>query len=204
MDQKAPTPSNPEFLTPELHTLKAQVLTCTLCPLHAGKTHYVFGEGKCPADLMFIGEGPGKDEDTTGRPFVGKAGQLLTRIIESMNLKREDVYIANVVKCRPPDNRVPTPDEASACLPYLHRQIELIRPKVLVLLGATAACYVLGQKVSITKLRGSWIPFQTASGHALKIMPTFHPAALLRNPSLKREVWEDMKQVMSEIKNRKV
>lgn len=191
-------------IPPELNTVRTQVLSCTKCALHQGKTHYVFGEGNPQADIMFIGEGPGRDEDTSGRPFVGRAGQLLTKIISAMHLTREDVYIANVVKCRPPNNRAPLPDEAGACMPYLLKQIELIKPKVIVLLGATAAAHILGdkiagEKIAISKIRGSWVESKLLTNTAYKIMPTFHPAALLRNPLLKKDVWEDMKMVMAHI-----
>lgn len=194
-----PTPAEKEAVTPELDHLKAQVHQCTRCPLHAGKTNYVFGEGNPHAQLMFIGEGPGQDEDLSGRPFVGRAGQLLTKIISAMKLERKDVYIANIVKCRPPNNRAPLPEEAHTCMPYLKTQIKLIAPKIIVLLGATATSYMLGQKVPISKIRGQWTELTLDTGDNathFKTMPTFHPAALLRNPNLKKDVWEDMKQVM--------
>ncbi len=201
---KTPTPIKPTTqATPKAFvSLKSTVLACTKCPLHETNTNYVFGEGNPQADIMFIGEGPGRDEDLSGRPFVGRAGQLLTRIISAMKLSREDVYIANVVKCRPPNNRVPLPNEVSSCKPYLEQQIEIISPKVLVLLGATAATHILNEKkVAITKIRGAWMTYTLASGKTVKIMPTFHPAALLRNSNLKKDVWEDMKTVLQEIGN---
>lgn len=182
-----------------LEALRHRVHQCIQCSLHQTKTHYVFGEGSPNAEIMFIGEGPGRDEDLSGRPFVGRAGQLLTRVIVAMKLRREDVYIANVVKCRPPQNRVPLPDEAAMCFPYLEQQIELIGPKVLVLLGATAATYLLKRKVAISKARGSWTTITTQSNKTFDVMPTFHPAALLRNPNLKKDLWNDMKHVLSRI-----
>jgi DNA polymerase len=174
---------------PELREL---IGDCRLCKLCAGRTNLVFGVGNPKARLMFVGEGPGRDEDLQGEPFVGRAGQLLTDIItKGMGLSREDVYIANVVKCRPPDNRNPEPDEVAACEPFLKGQIELIRPEVIVALGKFAVQALLKSKVPITKLRGQW---QTYEG--IKLMPTFHPAYLLRNPGDKRLVWQDIKKVM--------
>ncbi|WP_420809012.1 uracil-DNA glycosylase [Ammonifex thiophilus] len=174
-----------------LEELEAVVKNCRKCPLAAGRTNVVFGEGNPHALLMFIGEGPGAEEDRQGRPFVGPAGQLLDRILAACNIKREEVYIANIVKCRPPGNRVPTKEEAEACLPYLIRQIELIRPKIIVLLGATALQYLMGSGARITKVRGQWLgPFYGA-----QVMPTYHPAALLRDPSKKRPAWEDFKKI---------
>ena len=163
------------------------------CPLAAGRTHVVFGEGNPHAELMFIGEGPGADEDLQGRPFVGRAGQLLDRMIAAMHFTREEVYIANVVKCRPPGNRVPTPDEAAMCIGYLERQIRFIRPKVIVLLGATAVSFLLQRKEGITRLRGNWQEYR-----GIRVMPTFHPAFLLRQESAKREAWHDLQMVMAE------
>jgi uracil-DNA glycosylase len=168
---------------------------CTRCGLSRNRTSIVFGVGDPNARLVFVGEGPGADEDRQGEPFVGRAGQLLTRIIESMGMKREDVYIANVVKCRPPDNRTPLPDEIATCSPFLFRQIRAIGPRVVVCLGTPAAQTVLGTRDTITRLRGS---FHEVGG--IRVMPTFHPAYLLRNPAAKREVWDDMKKVMAELK----
>ena len=176
----------------DLAALRQEVLTCTRCPLCAKRTNAVFGEGDPHAELMFIGEGPGFDEDKQGRPFVGKAGQLLDKMILAMQFTREEVYICNIVKCRPPDNRVPMPEEAASCMPYLIRQIELVSPKVIVLLGATAAHYLLGMKEGITRLRGRWLDYQ-----GIPVMPTFHPAFLLRQESAKREAWSDLQQVMA-------
>ncbi len=164
---------------------------CTRCKLHAlGRTQTVFGVGNPAADLMFVGEAPGADEDAQGEPFVGRAGQLLTKIIEAIGLKREDVYIANVIKCRPPGNRNPEPDEVERCQPFLFRQIDAIKPKVIVALGKFAAQALLQTTEPITRIRGRQSKYRGAT-----LIPTFHPAYLLRNPSSKREVWEDMKKV---------
>jgi DNA polymerase len=156
------------------------------------RTQVVFGVGDPGAKLMFIGEGPGADEDAQGEPFVGRAGQLLTKMIEAMGLKRSQVYIANVVKCRPPENRTPLPDEVATCSPFLFRQITAIGPRVIVCLGTPSAQAILGTRETITRLRGT---FREVGG--FRVMPTFHPAYLLRNPAAKREVWEDLKQVMA-------
>ncbi len=174
-----------------LDELRPIVLECRRCPLAETRNHVVFGEGDPHAKLMFIGEGPGYDEDMQGRPFVGKAGQLLNKMIVAMQFQREEVYIANVVKCRPPGNRVPSPDEAAACIGYLKRQIELIRPEVIVLLGATAVNFLLGKREGITRLRGKWLGYD-----GIPVMPTFHPAFLLRQESAKRDAWADLQQVM--------
>jgi len=183
--------------------LQKRVMACVKCPnLAAARTTVVFGVGNLDAELMFVGEAPGADEDLQGEPFVGKAGQLLTKIIETMALQRGDVYIGNILKCRPDTpgqtagNRKPTPEEMVTCIPYLHEQIDLIKPKVLVALGATAVEGLLGKTVGITKLRGNW---QTYRG--IPLMPTYHPAYLLRNQALaeKRRVWEDMLQVMEKL-----
>jgi uracil-DNA glycosylase family 4 len=164
---------------------------CRLCKLHTlGRKQVVFGVGNPNADLMFVGEAPGADEDIQGEPFVGRAGQLLTKIIEAIGMQRSDVYIANVIKCRPPGNRNPEPDEVERCEPFLFRQIDLIKPKVIVALGKFAAQSLLKTNDPITRLRGREYRFRSAI-----LMPTFHPAYLLRNPSSKREVWEDMKRV---------
>ena len=164
------------------------------CKLHAGRTNIVFGVGNPDARLMFVGEGPGADEDEQGEPFVGRAGQLLTQIIKAMGLAREDVYIANVVKCRPPGNRNPEPDEIEACSPFLQAQIAAIGPTVIVALGKFAAQTLLQTETPISRLRGQ---FHSLGGVA--VMPTFHPSYLLRNPAAKREVWEDMKMVMKKL-----
>jgi uracil-DNA glycosylase family 4 len=164
---------------------------CDCCKLHTlGRKQVVFGVGNPNADLMFVGEAPGADEDEQGEPFVGRAGQLLTKIIEAIGLKREDVYIANVIKCRPPGNRNPEPDEVERCEPFLFRQVDAIKPKVVVALGKFAAQSLLKTTDPITRLRGRVYKYRGAS-----LIPTFHPAYLLRNPASKREVWEDMKKV---------
>jgi uracil-DNA glycosylase len=164
---------------------------CTRCKLHGlGRKQIVFGVGNPNADLMFVGEAPGADEDEQGEPFVGRAGQLLTKIIEAIGLKRQDVYIANVIKCRPPGNRNPEPDEVERCQPFLFRQIDAIKPKVIVALGKFAAQALLQTTEPITRIRGRESKYRGAT-----LIPTFHPAYLLRNPSSKREVWEDMKKV---------
>ncbi len=165
---------------------------CQRCKLHAlGRTQVVFGVGNANASLMFVGEAPGGDEDAQGVPFVGRAGQLLTRIIEAMGLKRDDVYIANVIKCRPPGNRNPEPDEVETCEPFLFEQIDAIKPKAIVALGKFAAQALLRTADPISRLRGRVFEYRGA-----KLIPTFHPAYVLRNPSSKREVWDDMKLVM--------
>ncbi len=179
-----------------LEAVAAEVAQCTRCRLCAGRTNTVPGEGSPHARIMWIGEGPGADEDRLGRPFVGRAGQLLTRIIRSMGLTREEVFIGNVVKCRPPGNRTPLPDEVGTCLPYLERQIALIQPKIIVLLGASALHALIDPSASITRMRGTWL---TRNG--IMVMPTFHPAALLRDPGKNRLVWEDMKKVMLEMES---
>ncbi len=164
---------------------------CSRCKLHTlGRTQVVFGVGNPDADLMFVGEAPGADEDIQGEPFVGRAGQLLTKIIEAIGLKREDVYIANVIKCRPPGNRNPEPDEVEQCAPFLFRQIDTVKPKVIVALGKFAAQCLLRTNDPITRIRGREFKYRDAI-----LMPTYHPAYLLRTPSAKREVWEDMKRV---------
>jgi DNA polymerase len=174
-----------------LAMIRDDIGDCRRCRLCEKRTNVVFGVGDPRARLMFVGEGPGADEDAQGEPFVGRAGQLLTKIIEAMQIGRPDVYIANIVKCRPPDNRTPLPDEVATCAPFLFRQIAAIRPRVIVCLGTPAAQTLLGTRETITRMRGV---FREVGG--IKVMPTFHPAYLLRNPAAKREVWEDMKQVM--------
>jgi len=163
---------------------------CTRCPLHQGRTNIVHTEGNRNARLMFVGEAPGADEDAQSRPFVGRAGQLLTKIIESIGFKREDVLIGNVNRCRPPGNRPPTPEEASMCKPFLLREIAAVQPEVIVVLGNTAMRNLLDIKQGITKVRGQFQDY-----HGVKVMPTFHPAYLLRDPSKKKETWEDLKKV---------
>lgn len=191
--QTADSSSNPFFreLAEALASVKAFIGECTRCKLAGlGRTQVVFGVGNPNADLMFVGEAPGAEEDVQGVPFVGRAGQLLTKIIEAIGLKREDVYIANVIKCRPPQNRNPEPDEIETCEPFLFQQIDLIQPKVIVTLGKFAAQCLLRSEEPISRLRGRIFDYRGA-----KLIPTFHPAYLLRNPSSKREVWEDMKLV---------
>ena len=163
---------------------------CTRCPLHTGRTQIVQTVGNYQADLMFIGEAPGADEDAKGEPFVGRAGQLLNKIIEAIGMKREEVCIGNINRCRPPGNRQPTLPEAHTCKPFLLREIAVVRPKVIVVLGNTALHNLLDTKVGITRMRGQFLDF-----YGVKVMPTFHPAYLLRDPSKKREVWDDMKKV---------
>lgn len=174
-----------------LEHLCETVRNCRNCPLCETRLNAVPGEGDPHARLMFIGEGPGADEDRQGRPFVGAAGQLLDKMIAAMQFRREEVYIANIVKCRPPRNRAPMPEEAQACIGYLEHQIRMIKPEVIVLLGATAAHFLLEREEGIMRLRGRWLDYQ-----GIPVMPTFHPAFLLRQESAKRDAWEDLKQVM--------
>ena len=204
----APVPTPAPALSPEAKAaafaeLRERATACVKCPhLASSRKNVVFGVGSIEAELMFIGEAPGADEDDQGEPFVGKAGQLLTRIIQTMGLTRDTVYIGNILKCRPDTpgqsagNRKPTPDEMKTCIPYLHEQIDLIRPKVIVALGGTAVEGLLGKTIGITKLRGTWKVYR-----GIPLMPTYHPAYLLRNQALseKRRVWEDMLQVMEKL-----
>jgi uracil-DNA glycosylase len=197
-----PSPENPENpedteRSSQLATLAAAAAGCTRCRLSEGRTKVVFGSGNPSAELMFVGEGPGADEDRQGLPFVGAAGELLTRIIQAIDRTREEVYIANVVKCRPPGNRDPQPDEVAACRGYLDQQIALVRPRVLVALGRIAAQTLLGNDAPIGRLRGQWFRVQ-----GIPTMVTYHPAALLRNPALKRPTWEDMQQVRDFLRQR--
>ena len=173
-----------------IEEIRADIGNCIRCPLHEGRTKIVHSTGNLAAELMFVGEAPGANEDAEGLPFVGRAGQLLNKIIEAIGLKREDVFIGNVNRCRPPSNRTPTLPEAETCKPFLLREIAVVRPKVVVVMGNTATQNLLNTKTGITKLRGE---FQDYFG--IKVMPTFHPAYLLRDPSKKRETWEDMKKV---------
>jgi uracil-DNA glycosylase family 4 len=219
--QPSPVPSRPAFLEPPIPKLvsfndlaplpetrvaaaqKAEALAaiqkeigdCTRCPLaYAGRHTIVFGDGDANARLMFVGEGPGADEDASGVPFVGKAGQLLNNMIQAMGLKREEVYITNIVKCRPPNNRVPEPAEAETCDQFLLQQVDVIQPQVIVALGATAAMYLLGVKQSLSSLRGHWHGCRGA-----KLAVTYHPAFLLRDPRQKGEAWKDLQMVMAEL-----
>jgi DNA polymerase len=179
--------------TESLEAIREDIGDCRRCTLCRSRTRIVFGAGSPQARLMFIGEGPGQDEDRAGEPFVGAAGQLLTRIIAAIKLRREDVYIANVVKCRPPENRLPAPDEIATCSPFLRRQIAAIRPALICLLGSCAAQSLLNSTESISRLRGRFFELQ-----GTRALPTFHPAYLLRNPEKKRAVWEDMQLLMKE------
>ena len=178
-----------------LQAIRDDIGDCTRCPLaYAGRHKIVFGDGSPSAQLMFVGEGPGADEDAQGLPFVGKAGQLLNNMIAAMGLQRGEVYIANIVKCRPPNNRVPEPVEANTCAQFLLRQIDVVRPEVIVALGATAATYLLGVKRSLSALRGHW-----HSCRGAKLAVTYHPAFLLRDPNMKGEAWKDLQMVMAEL-----
>lgn len=178
-----------------LTVLAEAVRSCTKCGLSRHRKQTVFARGTGSSGVCFVGEGPGADEDAQGLPFVGKAGQLLDRMIEAMGFGRDEVYVCNVVKCRPPDNRKPEPDEMAACLPYLNEQLELIQPRVIVALGATAVQGLFGTTEGITRLRGKW---KTYRGQ-IDVMPTFHPAYLLRTPAAKREVWDDLQEVLKKI-----
>lgn len=178
-----------------LDDVKEDAMKCTKCVLANGRTHVVFGEGDPNAKLMFIGEGPGEQEDLKGRPFVGRAGQLLDKMIAAMGYKREEVFIANIVKCRPPQNRAPLPDEAVSCLPYLRAQISFVKPKIIVLLGAVAVKFLLQTNAGISQVRGKFLDY-----YGYTVMPTFHPAFLLRSPGKKKEAWEDLKKVMAYLK----
>jgi uracil-DNA glycosylase family 4 len=177
-----------------LDALRLETHDCNACRLAGTRTQVVFGVGNPNADLMFIGEAPGRDEDIQGEPFVGRAGQLLTDIIKAMKLTRDDVYIANVIKCRPPDNRNPEPDELDQCRPFLRRQVALIRPKVIVTLGKFGLQSLTEKSYAISAVRGQWLDYD-----GIKLMPTYHPAYLLRTPAAKKDVWSDMKKVMAEL-----
>ncbi|MFH1349487.1 MAG: uracil-DNA glycosylase [Pseudomonadota bacterium] len=177
-----------------LEELRAFIGDCKRCKLSHGRMNLVFGEGSPKARLVFVGEGPGREEDQEGRPFVGEAGKLLTRIINAMGLSRDEVYICNVVKCRPPNNRDPEEDEIKTCIPFLKRQLDLIRPQVICTLGRVAAQGLLEKKVKITQERGRWHRYKDAP-----VMPTYHPAYLIRNPSAKRPVWEDVQEIMKHL-----
>lgn len=190
------TPDVPD-LPDGLDPLQAMVATCTRCPLHASRTLAVFGEGRREAPtVMFVGEGPGADEDRTGRPFVGAAGQLLDKMIVAMGLLREDCYITNVVKCRPVGNATPLPDQTGTCLPYLQAQIRLLRPRFLVALGATAAHALTGNPEGVARQRGRMLRYGD-----IPLVVTYHPAALLRNPDYKRPTWTDLQLVMARLRD---
>jgi DNA polymerase len=189
---RPPGSAQPAQTTERLEDIRDDLGDCRRCNLAEGRTHIVFGEGRPQAELVFVGEGPGFEEDRSGRPFVGPAGQLLTRIIEAMHLSRDQVYICNVVKCRPPENRNPLPEEIAACRPFLERQLAAIQPKAILALGAVAARALLATDAPISTLRGRFHDYR-----AIKVMPTFHPSYLLRNPEQKRVVWEDVKKIMA-------
>lgn len=176
-----------------LQSIRQELGECTRCKLHRQRTHIVFGSGNPEARLMFVGEGPGEEEDRQGEPFVGRAGQLLTKIIGSINLTRDEVYIANIIKCRPPGNRNPEPDEIRACEPFLIKQVEVIQPQIICALGTFAAQTLLETDEKISRLRGRFFSYRNA-----RLIATFHPAFLLRNPERKRDVWEDMKMIREE------
>jgi len=194
-DKKNAFTEEPKVFTEEewgkaktLEELEGLINQCTACKLHKGRNKFVFGSGNLNADVMVVGEGPGAEEDKQGLPFVGRAGKLLTDILKAINFERDDVFIANIVKCRPPDNRTPLPDEMDVCLPYLKKQIEIIKPKVILCLGLTAAKGLLKKRDSLTSMRGKVFEFEN-----IKVMVTYHPAALLRNPNWKRPCWEDVR-----------
>lgn len=175
-----------------IEDLKNEILQCNKCPLSKSRKNVIFGEGNLDAKILLIGEAPGRDEDIMGKPFVGKSGQLLDKIIQASGFSRnKHLFISNIVKCRPPENRVPTEDEARICIPFLFKQIELIDPVILVLLGSVALKYMMGPDLRITRLHGTWLSWNNRL-----VMPVYHPAALLRNPSLKRETWEDYKKII--------
>lgn len=197
--QSVPEPEGRAVLPADLESLAAFIGDCRRCRLSEKRTHVVFGEGSPKARLVFVGEGPGADEDAAGRPFVGEAGKLLTRIIENgMGLKREDVYICNVVKCRPPNNRDPEADEVQTCRPFLEQQLAILKPEVICTLGRIAAKCLLGREFKITQERGTWFSFK-----GIPLMTTYHPSYILRNPSeerpLKRQVWEDVQKIMGRL-----
>jgi DNA polymerase len=183
---------------PTLESVRDELGECTRCKLHKGRRNIVFGVGNPRARLMFVGEAPGEDEDLQGFPFVGRAGQLLTKMIEAMGLRREDVYICNTVKCRPPNNRNPEPDELESCEPFLKGQLAAVRPEAIVTLGKFAAQSLLREATPITRLRGQWREYQ-----GIPLMPTFHPAYLLRSPQEKGKVWADLQEVMKKLGLRK-
>jgi uracil-DNA glycosylase len=190
----SPIPANPAPLSPmSLESIRAEMGDCRRCGLHAKRTQIVFGTGTPRAKLVFVGEAPGRDEDLQGAPFVGAAGQLLTKIIQAIQLTREEVYITNIIKCRPPGNRNPAPGEISACEPFLIRQLQTIRPKLICALGTFAAQTLLKTDERISALRGRFHAYQ-----GIPLMPTYHPAFLLRNPERKRDVWEDVKKIRKE------
>lgn len=185
---------SPKSRAAALRVIQDEIGNCTRCALSAGRNKIVFGDGDPNARLMFVGEGPGADEDAQGLPFVGRAGQLLNNMIGAMGLKREQVYIANIVKCRPPQNRTPEPEEAHTCLPFVLQQLDVVRPEVVVALGSTAATYLMGARASLSGLRG-----RVHSLRGAKLIVTYHPAYLLRDPRQKKEAWQDLQLAMSEL-----
>jgi uracil-DNA glycosylase len=189
-----PEPEKPAMKLQTLQETEASLQGCTRCKLHKGRHNIVFGVGDPHARLMFVGEAPGEDEDLKGEPFVGRAGQLLTKMIEAMGLSREQVYICNTVKCRPPNNRNPEPDELETCEPFLKGQLAAVKPAVIVTLGKFAAQALLREDTPISRLRGQWKEYE-----GIALMPTFHPAYLLRSPGEKGKVWDDLKQVMKKL-----
>jgi len=191
--KKAPAPPAAPASSLTLEEVREELGDCRRCKLHSTRTNIVFGTGTPKARLVFVGEGPGRDEDLQGKPFVGLAGQLLTKIIQAIQLTREEVYIANIIKCRPPGNRNPEPDEIRACEPFLIKQLQAIRPKLICALGTFAAQTLLKTEEKISLLRGRFHQYQ-----GIPLMPTYHPAYLLRNPNFKRDVWEDMKKIKKE------
>ena len=191
--EPSPQPSAATLSPMTLEAVREELGDCRRCKLHSTRTQIVFGSGNPRAKLVFVGEGPGRDEDLQGQPFVGLAGQLLTKIIQAIQLSREEVYIANIIKCRPPGNRNPEPNEISACEPFLIKQLEVIRPKLICALGTFAAQTLLKTEEKISLLRGKFHQYQE-----IPLMPTYHPAFLLRNPNHKRDVWEDMKKIKKE------
>ena len=191
----APPALPPEEKQRRLEVLAETVRGCTRCALHVARTQTVFARGTGASGLCFVGEGPGADEDAQGFPFVGKAGQLLDKMIEAMGFGRDDVYVCNIVKCRPPDNRKPEPEEMAACMPYLAEQLEVLSPEVIVALGATAVQGLFGTSEGITRLRGRWKLYRGR----VPVMPTFHPAYLLRTPTAKKEVWDDLQAVLRQM-----
>lgn len=194
-NEPVPDANDPETRRVALSLMADEIAKCNRCKeLFSTRTQTVFGVGQLSPDLCFVGEAPGADEDRQGEPFVGAAGQLLNKIIEAMGLSRDEVYICNTLKCRPPKNRTPTPDECTNCRPYFERQIELVAPKLICCLGATAAKNVLRSTQGINRLRGRWLDY-----NGIPVMCTFHPAALLRDPALKRDTWDDMKLILQRL-----
>jgi uracil-DNA glycosylase len=199
VEEKPDFSSNAKSDITNIDQLREKWKNCQRCPLGAGRNSFVFGEGQVPASLMFIGEGPGGEEDKQGIPFVGRAGQLLSKMIVAMDLTREEVFITNIVKCRPPDNRDPEPREVISCIPLLYEQIRLIQPKIIVALGRVSAQTLLSSGSSLTKLRGKWLDY-----NGIPLLATYHPAYLLRNTSIKKEAWNDLQLVMKKLEDLKL